>query len=62
VEDGRATIWLSGKFVKPKDKCEAERIHLQVWRTASQFAEVTHRPVIYVNNALLGDLLEDIQK
>jgi hypothetical protein len=62
VEDGRATIRLSGNFVKPKTECEAKRIHLQVWRTASQFSEIKHRPVIWVNNVLLGDLLEAIQK
>jgi len=62
VENGNATIYLGGAFVKPKSKCEADRIHLQVWQTASQFPEVTKRPVIWVNNVLLGDLLEAIQK
>ena len=62
VDGGRATIWLGGNFVKPKSECEAKRIHLQVWETASQFAEINHRPVIWVNNVLLGDLLEAIQK
>lgn len=62
VENGNATIYLAGTFVKPKSKCEADRIHLQVWQTASQFPKVTKRPVIWVNNVLLGDLLEAIQK
>jgi len=62
VENGHATIWLGGKFVKPKSVCEAKRIHLQVWETARQFSEIKHRPIIYVNNALLGDLLEAVQK
>jgi hypothetical protein len=62
VENGRATIWLGGKFVRPKSECEAERIHLQVWETASRFSDVKHRPIIFVNNALLGDLLRAVQK
>jgi hypothetical protein len=62
VVNGRPTIWLGGKFVKPKSSCEAKRMHVQVWETASQFGGVTQRPVIWVNNALLGDLLEAIQK
>jgi len=59
--NGRPTIRLGGTFVKPKSKCEAERIHLQVWKTASQFSSVTSRPIIFVGNALLGDLLQAIQ-
>ena len=43
-DNGRPTIRLGGTFVKPKSKCEAERIHLQVWETASQFSSVTSRP------------------
>ena len=62
VENGHATIVLGGKFVKPKSVCEAKRIHLQVWETASQFSDITRRPIIFVNNALLGDLLEDVKK
>lgn len=61
IENGHATIWLGGNFVKPKTKCEAERIHLQVWETARQFSSIKSRPIIWVNNALLGDLLEAIQ-
>ena len=62
MNNGRPTIYLGGNFVKPKTKCDAERIHLQVWETASQFPEVRTRPIIWVNNVLLGDLLEGIQK
>ncbi len=62
VENGHATIWLGGNFVKPLSVCEAKRIHLQVWETARQFSEIKRRPIIWVNNALLGDLLEHVQK
>ena len=48
-------------FVKPKNKCEAERMHLVVWETASQFSSVTSRPIIYVGNVLLGDMLQAVQ-
>ncbi len=60
-ENGRPTIRLGGNFVKPKTKCEAERIRLIVWKTASQFSSVTSRPIIYVGDALLGDLLQAVQ-
>jgi hypothetical protein len=62
IDNGRPTIWLKGKFVKPKDSCDSQRMHVQVWETASQFGGVTQRPVIWVNNVLLGDLLEGRQK
>jgi hypothetical protein len=62
VDNGGATIWLRGTFVKPQSECEAKRIHTQVWRTASQFSEITKRPIIWVNNVLLGDLLQNIQE
>ena len=62
MTNGRPTIRLGGTFVKPRSECEALRIHLQVWETASQFNEVTARPIIWVNNVLLGDLLEAIQE
>lgn len=58
---GHVTVWLGGNFAKPKTECEAKRIHLQVWETASQFGEVKYRPVIWVGDALLGDLLRAIQ-
>jgi hypothetical protein len=59
--NGNVTIWLGGNFVKPKNECEAKRMHLVVWETARQFPEVKKRPVIWVNNVLLGDLLRAIQ-
>ena len=62
VENGDATIWLVGNFVKPMSECESKRIHSQVWETARQFSEIKSRPIIWVNNALLGDLLEHIKK
>jgi len=62
VVNGRPTIWLKGKFVQPKSSCDSKRMHVQVWETASQFGGVTQRPVIWVNNVLLGDVLEGIQK
>lgn len=62
VDNGYATIYLAGNFVKAKSECEAKRIHLQVWETARQFSQITHRPNIWVNNVLLGDLLEDVRK
>ena len=62
VENGGATIWLRGTFEKPMSECEAKRIHTQVWRTASQFSEIKKRPIIWVNNVLLGDLLQNIQE
>lgn len=60
-DNGRPTIRLGGTFVKPKNKCEAERMHLVVWETASQFSSVTSRPIIYVGNVLLGDMLQAVQ-
>jgi hypothetical protein len=48
-------VQLNGTFVRPKDTCESQRMHDQVWYTVSQFSPV--RAVIYLNNALLGDLL-----
>jgi hypothetical protein len=62
LNNGNTTIRLGGNFVKPKSECEAKRIHLQVWKTASQFSEVRNRPIIWVNNVLLGDLLEHIKE
>jgi hypothetical protein len=61
-ENGRVTVWLSGTFVKAKSECEAKRIHLQIWETARRFSDVKHRPIIYLNKTLLGDLLEDVKK
>jgi hypothetical protein len=54
---GKATITLSGSYVKPADYCEARRYRDQVWATARQFPEV-HRAAIWLENGkLLGDLL-----
>lgn len=53
---GDVIVRLAGQFVRPKDTCESQRMHAQVWYTVSQFSPV--RAVIYMNNALLGDLLE----
>ena len=61
IEDGQVTIWLSGKFVKPRSVCEAKRIHLQIWKTARLGSTIKQRPIIYVHNALLGDLLQDVK-
>jgi hypothetical protein len=48
-------VKLAGTFVRPKDACESQRMHDQIWYTVSQFSP--SRAVIYLNNALLGDLL-----
>ena len=48
-------VQLGGTLVRPKDACESKQMHDQVWYTVRQFSSV--RPVIYLNKALLGDLL-----
>lgn len=48
-------VRLAGTFVRPKDTCESQRMHDQIWYTVSQFSP--SRAVIFLNNALLGDLL-----
>ena len=48
-------VKLAGTLVRPKDSCESQRMHDQIWYTVSQFSPT--RAVIYLNNALLGDLL-----
>jgi len=48
-------VQLGGTLVRPKDSCESQRMHDQIWYTVSQFSST--RAVIYLNNALLGDLL-----
>ncbi|MEA3351628.1 MAG: hypothetical protein U9Q82_13490 [Chloroflexota bacterium] len=54
---GDTNIHLSGDLVRPKDKCESQRMHDQVWQTIyQQFSESGHA-VIRVNRGLLGDLL-----
>ena len=64
VEDVEATawereiyIWLRGEVPRPNDKCHALRMRAQIWETIEiQFPDVQHA-VIFVNNALLGDIL-----
>ncbi len=48
-------IQLGGTLVRPKDECESKRMHAQVWYTVAQFS--SNRAIIFLNNALLGDLL-----
>ncbi len=48
-------VQLAGTLVRPKDACESQRMHDQIWYTVSQFSP--SRAIIYLNNALLGDLL-----
>ena len=55
VVGGDVVVRLGGSFVRPKDKCESQRMHDQIWYTISQFSAT--RAVVYLNNALLGDLL-----
>jgi hypothetical protein len=62
IENGKASIYLGGKFVNPKSDCEAKRMHQVIWSTAWQFGSLTHRPVIWINNVLLGDLIENVKK
>jgi hypothetical protein len=54
-KNGEVRVYLAGQLVRPKDKCESQRMHDQVWYTVSQFSH--SRAIIYLNNALLGDLL-----
>lgn len=64
VEDVEATpgereiyIWLRGEVPRPQDKCHSLRMRAQIWETIEiQFPDVQHA-VIFVNNALLGDIL-----
>lgn len=52
---GEIIVQLGGSFVRPKDNCESQRMRAQIWYTISQFTST--KPVVYLNNALLGDLL-----
>ena len=54
---GKATVTLSGSYVKPADQCEARRYREQVWATARQFPEVNRVSIWLDNGKLLGDLL-----
>ncbi len=56
IENNQMYVYLSGKFVHPKNECEAQRIRDQIWSTAGRI-DIGYRITIYVNNALLGDLL-----
>lgn len=55
VVDGEVIVQLGGTLVRPKDACESQRMRAQVWYTVSQFS--SSRAIIYLNKALLGDLL-----
>jgi len=55
VVGNEVVVKLAGTLVRPKDACESQRMHDQIWYTVSQFSPT--RAVIYLNNALLGDLL-----
>lgn len=55
VRGNDVVVQLGGTFVRPKDSCESQRMHDQIWYTVSQFSST--RAVIYLNNALLGDLM-----
>jgi hypothetical protein len=54
---GGMIVYLSGGFSKPKDNCGKLRYHAQVWESVYQFSEIK-RVDIWVNNKLMGDLLE----
>jgi hypothetical protein len=54
---GIAEIQLAGSFVKPKDDCDSARMRAQVWGTIYQF-EAINKAIVWLNNVLLGDLLE----
>jgi hypothetical protein len=55
VVGGEVIVQLGGTLVRPKDTCESQRMRAQVWYTVSQFSPT--RAIIYLNKALLGDLL-----
>lgn len=55
VVGNNVKVYLAGNLVRPKDACESKRMHDQVWYTVAQFSQ--SRAVIYLGNALLGDLL-----
>ena len=50
------TVKIKGKFVRPAEACERQRIRAVVWKTAQQFPEITHA-IIFTPSQLLGDLL-----
>ncbi len=51
-----ANVYLSGTFVKPKNKCESKRIKEQITNTVLQFADI-HSVRVWVNNKPLNKLL-----
>ncbi len=55
IVGGDVIVRLGGSLVRPKDDCESQRMRAQIWYTISQFTST--RPVVYLNNSLLGDLL-----
>jgi hypothetical protein len=55
VTENDVFVYLAGKLVRPKDSCESRRMHDQIWYTVRQFSST--RAIIYLHNALLGDLL-----
>jgi len=55
VVGNNVKVYLAGNLVRPKNACESKRMHDQVWYTVAQFSP--SRAVIYLGNALLGDLL-----
>lgn len=61
INGGLATVYTRGTVVKPKDDCDKERFRLQVFVTVESFGSV-NSAIIYANNALLGDLLEQGNK
>ncbi len=55
IVGGEVIVQLGGTLVRPTDTCESQRMRAQVWYTVSQFSPT--RAIIYLNKALLGDLL-----
>ncbi len=60
IQNGEATVVLSGSYVKPNDKCDAMRYRDQLWATIRQFDEV-NRAIPRYNGAVLGDLLSAVK-
>jgi len=54
---GKATIVLTGGYVKPDDYCDSRRYRDQIWSTARRFPEVDRVTIFLDNGILLGDLL-----
>lgn len=54
--NGEATVYLSGEWVKTKDRCDASRFKDQLRRTIKQF-EGVNKIVIYLNGTPLADVL-----